>query len=484
MITSIANVSRALAEKKISCVELTEHFLTQIKSKDDKMNALLHTDEELTLAQAREADALRSNGDQRPFLGIPIIHKDIFVTKDMPTTCGSKILKDYMSPYNATIVDKFHQSGMTLLGKANMDEFAMGSSNETSHYGPARNPWHHDYVPGGSSGGSAAAVAAGYSLVATASDTGGSIRQPASVCGVTGIKPSYGRVSRYGMIAFSSSLDQGGVITKTAEDAALMLNIIQGQDYHDASTAKMPTEDFTRDLSVSVKGLKIGLPKQFFQSDLDPGIRTVIDEAIELYKGLGASFVSIDLPSLKYSIPTYYIIQPAEASSNLARYDGIRYGYRCGDANNLQELFMNSRHDGFGLEVKRRILMGTFALSSGHQDEFYKKALHARTHICNDFNKAFAEVDVILGPTCPRSSFKIGQLSDDPILMYLSDIFTIGVNMAGLPGMSIPAGFHHEFPVGLQLITNKFKESLLLRTAHQFQLHSQWHLATPKFLGY
>lgn len=484
MITTIAEACRSLTEKKISCYELTEHFLKQIKTRNDQLNAVISLDEDYSLAQAKIADKLRQQGDARPLLGIPALHKDIFVTRKMPTTCGSKILEGYMSPYDATIIEKFSTAGMTLLGKTNMDEFAMGSSNETSYFGPARNPWHYDYVPGGSSGGSAAAVAAGCALIATASDTGGSIRQPASLCGVTGLKPTYGRVSRYGMIAFSSSLDQAGTITNTAHDAALMLNIIQGHDPNDATTSKQPHEDFTQQLDESVKGLKIGIPKQFFQVAIDSSILKVIHDAMEVYRSLGATFVEVDLPALEYSIPTYYILQPAEASSNLARFDGVRYGYRCEQADSLESLYTNSRHDGFGLEVKRRILMGTFALSSGHKDAFYQKALHARAHIRNDFNKAFAEVDVILGPTSPTTAFKVGQLVDDPISMYLSDIFTIGVNMAGLPAISIPAGFSNGFPVGLQLITDKFKEALLLRTAHQFQLNSAWHTSKPNFIGY
>lgn len=484
MIDTIADAIKILAEGKISSYELTQHFLKQIKKHDTKINAVIHYNEEYSLEKAKEADTLRHKGDTRPLLGIPILHKDIFVTQDMPTTCGSKMLENYRSPFNATLINQFNHAGMTILGKTNMDEFAMGSSNETSAYGPTRNPWHHDYVPGGSSGGSAAAVAAGYTLAATGSDTGGSIRQPASLCGITGLKPSYGRVSRYGMIAFSSSLDQAGTLTRTAADAAILLNIMQGQDRHDATTAKLAKEDFTKDLHLSVKGLNIGLPKQFFESDLDPSIHSIIDDCIATYQSMGANIVEVDLPSLKYAIPTYYIIQPAEASSNLARFDGIRYGYRNEESSNLDELYMNSRHDAFGLEVKRRIMLGTFVLSSGHKDAFYQKAILARTNICDDFAKAFSKVDVLLGPTCPSSSFKIGEHIHDPLSMYLSDIFTVGVNMASLPAISIPAGLKNGLPVGLQLISGRFKESLLLRFAHQFQLHTQWHLAKPEFKGY
>ena len=480
---SLTEASMLLSSKKISSVELTEYYLNRINTLDKKIHAMLHTNPELSLSAARAADNLRQSGDTRLFLGIPLIHKDIFVTQNMPTTCGSRMLQDYMSPFDAQIVIKGYSAGMICLGKANMDEFAMGSSNETSYYGPVLNPWNAQHVPGGSSGGSAAAVAAGYALVATASDTGGSIRQPASFCGVTGLKPTYGRISRHGMIAFSSSLDQAGVITTSAEDAAHMLNIFQGKDHQDPTSAHKPLEDFTRDLHTSVKGKILGIPQQFIDN-LSPSIEKVLQDTIATYQELGAQIIILDMPSLPYAISTYYILAPAEASSNLARYDGICYGYRSPQASTLDELYFNSRHDGFGLEVKRRILLGTFVLSSSYHTSFYDKALQARTMVQRDFSEAFNKADIILGPTAPSTAFILGEHSKDPVAMYQSDMFTIAVNLAGLPAMSIPAGMDNNLPIGIQLIGNHFDESKLLSAAHQFQLHTSWHTQTPLFEGF
>lgn len=483
MMTTLAEASQALAEKKISSVELTELCIQRIRSLNPAINAVLHLNEAKAREAARDADQQRQRGDSRPLLGIPVLHKDIFLTHDMPTTCGSKMLKDYMSPFDATVVARCDAAGMIRLGKTNMDEFAMGSSNETSYFGPTRNPWRYDCVPGGSSGGSAAAVASGMALVATASDTGGSIRQPASLCGVTGLKPSYGRLSRYGMIAFSSSLDQAGTLTRDAKDAAMMLNALQGKDPRDATTAQRPYEDFTAQLEQSLKGRVLGIPKQFFGPELDPAIAARIQEAIEVYQDLGADIREIDLPSLRFSVPCYYVIQPAEASSNLARFDGIRYGHRS-DAPSLQELYTDSRHDGFGLEVKRRILLGTFVLSSGHKDAFYHNALRARTTLSHEFNQAFETVDLIIGPTSPTTAFRLGQRMDDPIAMYLSDIFTICANIASLPAVSIPCGLDQDLPVGLQLIGKRFDEATMLACAHQYQCATSWHKQSPLYAGY
>lgn len=477
---TIAELSKALADKKISSVEVTTHMLDRIKKHDAKLNSYITVTPELALEKAKAADALRAQGQATPLTGVPIAHKDIFCTDGVRTSCGSKILDNFKAPYNATVVEKLNASGTVMLGKTNMDEFAMGSSNETSFYGPVKNPWNQDSVPGGSSGGSAAAVAAGLCFAATGTDTGGSIRQPAALCGITGIKPTYGRVSRYGMIAYASSLDQGGPMTRSAEDAALILNSMAGFDAKDSTSINQPTPDFTATLNESVKGLRIGLPKEYFNTDLNPEMAKVLEAAIQELQKLGVTTHEVSLPNANLSVPTYYIIAPAECSSNLARFDGVRYGYRCKDAANLLDLYERSRAEGFGSEVKRRIMIGTYVLSAGYYDAYYLKAQRVRRLICNDFDAAFKNVDLILAPTSPTPAFTFGEKSQDPISMYLSDIYTILVNLAGLPGMSIPAGFINQLPVGLQLIGPAFSESKLLNAAHQYQLVTDWHKRTPE----
>ena len=398
----------------------------------------------------------------------------------MLTTCGSKMLHNFVSPYTATVVEKLEAAGAVMLGKTNMDEFAMGSSNETSHYGAVRNPWDSERVPGGSSGGSAAAVAADLCAMATGTDTGGSIRQPASFCGITGLKPTYGRVSRFGMIAFASSLDQAGPLTKSAEDAALMMNAIAGTDVRDSTSLDLPSEDFTAKLGDSLQGLKIGLPVQHFSKDLNPAVSNLLQDAIKVLEGLGATVKEIDLPNNHLSVPSYYVIAPAEASANLSRYDGVRYGYRCEDPVNLEDLYKRSRGEGFGDEVKRRIMVGTYALSAGYYDAYYKKAQKIRRLIKQDFDTAFEDVDVILGPTSPHTAFKLGEKNSDPVTMYLEDIYTIAVNLAGLPGMSLPIGQINNLPIGMQLIGPSFGEARLLNVAHQYQLNTDWHQQRPE----
>lgn len=477
---TIAALSLELSEKKISSVELTQQFLDRIEKFDKNLNSFITVTKEQALEAAKAADALRAKGEAGPLTGIPIAQKDIFCTLGVKTSCGSKMLDPYISPYDATVVKRLKDAGTVILGKTNMDEFAMGSSNETSYYGPVKNPWDVNTVPGGSSGGSAAAVAAYLAPGATGTDTGGSIRQPASLCGITGLKPTYGRVSRYGMIAFASSLDQGGPMTKTAEDAALMLNAMAGFDKNDSTSIEIDVPDYTASLNDSIKGLRIGLPKEFFGEGLDANVAKVIQEAIKEYEKLGATIHDISLPNSSLSIPAYYVIAPAECSSNLARYDGVRFGHRCRDPKDLEDLYKRSRDEGFGAEVKRRIMIGTYALSAGYYDAYYIKAQQIRGLIRNDFNNAFEKVDVIMGPTAPTPAFNIGSKTDDPVSMYLSDIYTIAVNLAGLPGMSVPAGFVNELPVGLQLIGNLFEEARLLNIAHSFQKVTDWHTRTPK----
>ncbi len=476
---TIRELSEDLHNKSISSVELTQHYLDRIEKYDSQLNSFVTVTNDLALEQARQADKLIAQGKATALTGIPIAQKDIFCTNGVKTTCGSKMLDNFIAPYDATVVDKFNQAGAIMLGKLNMDEFAMGSSNETSFYGPVNNPWNTDCVPGGSSGGSAASVAARLVPASTGTDTGGSIRQPASLCGITGLKPTYGRVSRYGMIAFASSLDQAGPLTQTAEDAALLLNVMAGFDTKDSTSVEKDVPDYTANLKQDLKGLKIGLPKEYFGEGLDSAVGDVIQQAIDTYKKLGAEIVDIELPNSGLSVPAYYVVAPAECSSNLSRFDGVRFGYRCDDPKDLEDLYKRSRGEGFGPEVKRRIMIGTYALSAGYYDAYYLKAQKVRRLISDDFKQAFENVDVIMGPTSPSVAFKKGERSDDPITMYLSDIYTIATNLAGLPGMSVPAGFAHDLPVGLQIIGNYFDEARLLNVAHQYQLNTDWHTKLP-----
>ena len=476
---TLAELSAALYRGETTSEELTRHFLARIERLDPALNSFVTVTAERALGQARAADAARRRGEAGPLTGIPMAHKDIFCAEGVKTSCGSKMLDSFISPYDATVVERLQAAGMVMLGKTNMDEFAMGSSNETSFYGPVRNPWDRERVPGGSSGGSACAVAARLAPAATGTDTGGSIRQPASLCGVTGIKPTYGRVSRYGMVAFASSLDQGGPLTYTAEDAALMLNAMSGFDARDSTSAERPDEDYTAGLDAPLCGLRIGLPKEFFDAGLNPAVARVIEAAIKEFEALGARVIEIELPNTPLSIPAYYVVAPAECSSNLARFDGVRFGYRCAAPTDLQDLYCRSRGEGFGAEVKRRIMIGTYALSAGYYDAYYLKAQQIRRLIRDDYRRAFERVDVIMGPTSPSVAFKLGEKTGDPITMYLSDIYTISVNLAGLPGMSIPAGFAEGLPVGLQLIGEHFGEARLLNIAHRYQQVTDWHRRTP-----
>ena len=481
---TVAALSRSLALGKVSSVELTRDYLDRIARHNSVYNAYITVTEELALAQAAEADARRARGEHGPLTGVPIAHKDIFCTRDVLTTCASKMLGNFVSPYDATVVERLNAAGTVTLGKTNMDEFAMGSSNETSFFGAVRNPWDTERVPGGSSGGSAAAVAADLCAIATGTDTGGSIRQPAAFCGVTGFKPSYGRISRWGMIAFASSLDQAGPICKSAEDAALMMNVIAGPDPKDSTSVDAPVPDYTATLNDSLKGLRIGVPRQHLAEGLGKEVEQALQDALKVFESLGATVKEIDLPNNHLSVSAYYVVAPAEASANLSRFDGVRYGYRCENPVNLEDMYMRSRGEGFGAEVKRRILVGTYALSAGYYDAYYLKAQRIRRLIKQDFDKAFAEVDVILGPTTPHTAFKIGEKNDDPVTMYLEDIYTIGVSLAGLPGVSIPAGLSSTsgkpLPIGIQLVGSDFGEARLLNVAHQFQQHTDWHLQRPE----
>ena len=473
---SIAELSKGLKNKEFSSVELTQHYLDRIEV--SSLNSYITVTDELALSQAKQADLKIAKGISNILTGIPYAHKDIFCTMGVKTSAGSKMLDSFISPYNATITQKFNDENMVMLGKTNMDEFAMGSSNENSFYGPVRNPWDQDRVPGGSSGGSAAAVAARIAPFATGTDTGGSIRQPASLCGITGIKPTYGRISRYGMIAYASSLDQAGPMTKTAEDAAIVLNSMAGFDSKDSTSAQKETPDYTKNLGKSIKGLKIGLPKEFFSEGLDSNVEQVIMQSISEFESMGAIIHEISLPNSAYAIPTYYIVAPCECSSNLSRFDGVRYGYRCKDPKDLNDLYLRSRSEGLGEEVKRRIMIGTYALSAGYYDAYYLKAQKVRQLISEDFKKAFKNVDVIMGPVSPTTAFEMGSHKDS-VSMYLADIYTLSANLAGLPGMSIPAGFSKNLPVGLQLIGNHWSEETLLNAAHQFQLQTNWHSQLP-----
>ncbi len=475
---TIAELIQGLRAKTFSSEELTRCYLDRIKRFDPQVNSFITVTEEQAMQAAKQADQRLSAGTAELLTGIPIAQKDIFCTLGVKTSCGSKMLDNFIAPYNATTIERFNQAGMVMLGKTNMDEFAMGSSNETSYYGPVKNPWDLNCVPGGSSGGSAAAVAARFAPAATGTDTGGSIRQPAALCNLTGLKPTYGRVSRYGMIAFASSLDQGGPMTQTAEDAALLMQVMAGFDEKDSTSVDSTVPNYTATLNDSLKGLRIGLPKEYFDEGLDPEIAKLIQTAIQEYEKLGATLHEISLPETKLSVPTYYVIAPAECSSNLSRYDGVRFGYRCENPQNLDDLYKRSRGEGFGAEVKRRIMIGTYALSSGYYDAYYLKAQKLRRIVSDDFRKAFTEVDVIMGPTSPSPAFQLGAKSD-PISMYLSDIYTIAVNLAGLPAISIPAGFTHNLPVGLQIIGNYFSEAKLLNVAHRYQQVTDWHKKIP-----
>ncbi len=477
---TVTELSAELSRGAISSVELTRACLDRISALDPQLNSFLTVCEESALAAAAAADQARADGDERPLLGIPLAHKDIFCTRGIRTTCGSRILQDFQPPYDATVVEKLQQAGTVMLGKTNMDEFAMGSSNETSFFGKVGNPFDMGRVPGGSSGGSAAAVAAGLCPMATGTDTGGSIRQPASFCGITGFKPSYGRVSRWGMIAFASSLDQAGTLTKTAADAALMMQAMAGLDPRDSTSVDRPVEDYTGELGSSLAGLRVGVPRPHFAEGLSAGVEQGVREALAELERAGASLIEIDLPNNHLSVPAYYVVAPAEASANLSRYDGVRYGYRCEDPVDLEDLYTRTRSEGFGDEVKRRILVGTYALSAGYYDAYYRKAQRIRRLIRQDFISAFEQVDVIAGPTSPHVAFSHGAKAD-PVEMYLEDIFTIAVNLAGLPGISIPAGFEEGMPFGLQVIGPDFGEARVLNVAHQFQQLTDWHRRLPEF---
>ena len=479
---TVAELSASLAAGDISSVELTQAYLARIAAHNDALNAFITVCEESALEQAQVADEKRAAGDSTPLLGIPLAHKDIFCTNGVTTTCGSHMLHNFVAPYNATVVEKFNTAGAVMLGKTNMDEFAMGSSNETSYFGPVKNPWDTKRVPGGSSGGSAAAVAADLCAMATGTDTGGSIRQPAAFCGVTGFKPSYGRVSRWGMIAFASSLDQAGSLCKSAEDAALMTNAMAGLDSRDSTSIDKPVEDYTATLNDSLEGLRIGIPKQHFAEGLSVEVEQAIRAALKEYEQLGATIKEVDLPNNHLSVSAYYVVAPAEASANLSRYDGVRYGYRCENPAGLKDMYKRTRSEGFGDEVKRRIMVGTYALSAGYYDAYYKKAQKIRRLIKNDFDAAFQEVDVIAGPTSPHTAFELGAKTN-PVAMYLEDIYTIAVNLAGLPGISIPAGLAKDLPVGLQLVGSDFAEARVLNVAHQFQQATDWHRKKPAAFG-
>ncbi len=477
---SLKELSTALATRKISAVELAGEFLDRIEKRNPTLNAFITVDRDRTLAGARLADQRRAKGETGPLLGVPLAHKDIFCTGEWLTTCGSKMLSNFVSPYDAHVVERFKTAGTVMLGKLNMDEFAMGSSNETSYFGPVKNPWDPRRVPGGSSGGSAAAVAARLTPAATGTDTGGSIRQPAALCGLTGLKPTYGVVSRYGMIAFASSLDQAGPMAKSAEDCALMLSAMAGFDERDSTSLRRETEDYARDLAKPLAGLRIGLPKEFFGEGMDADVRAAVEAALDEYRRLGAATVEVSLPNSGLSVAAYYVIAPAEASSNLSRFDGVRYGHRAAEYADLVDMYCKSRAQGFGEEVKRRILIGTYVLSHGYYDAYYVKAQKIRRLIATDFEEAFKVCDVIMGPTTPSVAFRFGEKSADPVQMYLSDIYTIAVNLAGLPGMSIPCGFGNDgMPVGLQVIGPWFAEAKMLNVAHQYQQVTDWHARMP-----
>ncbi|MBF0275094.1 MAG: Asp-tRNA(Asn)/Glu-tRNA(Gln) amidotransferase subunit GatA [Nitrospinae bacterium] len=477
---TISEAKEKLENKEFTSIELTNAYLNRIKKHDKDINAFISVTEELALQMAKSADEKIQKGEKGDLLGIPLAIKDLINVKGIPSTCASKILTNFVSPFDATVTKKVKDSGAVILGKLNMDEFAMGSSNETSYYGNVKNPWDKERVPGGSSGGAAAALPAQFAAGTLGSDTGGSIRQPAALCGCVGLKPTYGRVSRFGMIAFASSLDQIGPFAKDVKDAALLLQVISGKDSFDATSADIPVDNYYDSLEQDIKGMKIGVPKEYFIDGLDPEVEKSIHNAIDVYKSLGAEIIDISLPNTKYAVPTYYVIAPSEASSNLARFDGVRYGYRSENSHDLHEMYFNTKSEGFGAEVKRRIMIGTFCLSSGYYDAYYLKAQKVRTLIKKDFDDAFQQCDVIATPTSPTTAFKFGEKMSDPMSMYLSDIFTISANLTGIPGMSIPCGFSgNNLPIGLQLLGKSFDELTLLRAAHQFQINTGFHKQFP-----
>jgi len=476
---TISELAAGLRAGEFSALELTETFLARIERHDPHLNSVVTLTAEAARSAARAADERLKSGDAPPLTGIPYLHKDIFCTRGIRTACGSRMLDSFEAPYDATVTSKLRDAGAVMLGKTNMDEFAMGSSNETSFYGPVKNPWDTQRVPGGSSGGSAAAVAARLAPLATGTDTGGSIRQPAALCGITGIKPTYGRVSRYGMIAFASSLDQAGAFGASAADAAMLLEAMSGFDERDSTSIDRPTEAYATALNDDIEGLTIGLPEQFFGEGLDPAVGAAVEAALAEFEKLGARTRKISLPNSSLAVPAYYVVAPAECSSNLSRMDGVRFGHRCDNPRDLEDLYMRSRGEGFGAEVKRRIMIGTYALSAGYYDAYYLKAQQVRRLIRDDFARAFNEVDIIMGPTSPTTAFRLGEKADDPVTMYLSDIYTIAVNLAGLPGMSIPAGLVDGLPVGLQLIGDYFAEGRLLNAAHRYQQVTDWHTRIP-----
>lgn len=476
---SLSELSRLLHGLQISSTELTQIYLDRSAANNTDLNCYISLTPELAVAQAREADRLLQSGSAGPLTGIPIAHKDIFCTDGVKTSCASRMLDNFIAPYDATVVARLKAAGMVMLGKTNMDEFAMGSSSENSYYGAVYNPWDSRCVPGGSSGGSAAAVAARLVPVATGTDTGGSIRQPAALCGITGLKPSYGRVSRHGMIAFASSLDQGGLLTQSAEDAAMLLNVLAGFDPRDSTSVEREVPDYLTTLDAPIEGLKIGLPRQHFDQHLDGRIAELVHAGIRELERAGAAVREIDLPNTHLSVPAYYVIAPAECSSNLSRYDGVRFGYRCRDPRDLSDLFCRSRGEGFGREVKRRIMIGTYVLSAGYYDAYYLQAQKIRRLIHGDFQHAFEDIDVIIGPTSPTPAFRLKERTEDPVSMYLSDVYTVSVNLAGLPGISVPAGFVDQLPVGMQIIGDYFSEGRLLNIAHRYQQMTDWHRRIP-----
>ncbi len=477
---TITQLIDGLKNRVFSSTEITQHFLSRIKTLDPAFNSVITLTEGQAIEAARLADQQLAKGDSAPLCGIPVLHKDIFCTNGVRTSCGSKMLDNFVPPYDATVVENFKNSGAIMLGKTNMDEFAMGSSNETSFYGPVKNPWATNSVPGGSSGGSAAAIAARLAPGATATDTGGSIRQPAALCGITGLKPTYGRVSRWGMIAFASSLDQAGPMARTAEDCALLLNCMASYDNKDSTCVDRPVPNYSANLGDSVKGLRIGIPKEYFSEGLNAGTEKAVRESLAEYEKMGAELVEISLPNTGLSVPAYYVIAPAEASANLSRFDGVKYGHRCDNPKDLEDLYRRTRAEGFGDEVQRRILIGTYCLSAGYYDAYYGKAQQVRELIRQDFTQAFEKVDLIMGPTCPSPAFEFGSKGNDPVAMYLEDIYTISTNLAGLPGMSLPCGMVDKKPVGLQIIGNYFDEARMLNAAHQFQQVTDWHTQAPE----
>jgi aspartyl-tRNA(Asn)/glutamyl-tRNA(Gln) amidotransferase subunit A len=481
---TVAQLAAAIRSKAVSSVEVTQAALTRVERAQSALNAFVTIDREGALAQARAADAAIAAGTAGPLAGVPIAHKDVLMTAGLPTTCGSRMLANFTAPYDAFVVAGLKAAGTVLVGKTNMDEYAMGSSNETSYFGPVKNPWNTDYVPGGSSGGSAAAVAARLVPGTTGTDTGGSIRQPASLVGICGLKPTYGNCSRYGLVAFASSLDQAGPFARTAEDCGLLLNAMAGHDPRDSTSLPRPREDFTRDLGKPLAGLRIGLPHEYFGDGIDPDVATAVEAALVEFRKLGATTVAIGLPNVKLSVPVYYVIAPAEASSNLSRFDGVRYGHRAAHYADLIDMYKKTRAEGFGAEVKRRILVGTYVLSHGYYDAYYLKAQQVRRLIADDFTRAYGQCDVIIGPTAPSPAFKFGAKTDDPVQMYLNDIFTIAANLTGAPAISIPCGFDRNgLPIGLQIQGNYFAEAKILNVAHQFQHATDWHQRAPALAG-